>query len=189
MIQEQDEGSKLFNIFAVAMRVLVMALLWVVPAWADLKEDIDRAIIRGTAADTSRTEHEKLFVYRCESIAETIGFSDTPTGRATKFSCDEPAVGIAFYAGPDLGKHPPEKVGQHFKDELAKHGVKSEIFIKHGHEYGSSMGFYINGDSWLSDPVRPSKGVDMIEALAAEAKLILFKKGRIIELPIGPISQ
>lgn len=168
---------------------LMMAVLWIVPAWADLQIDVNRVLLRESAADTSRTDHEKLFVYRCETIAKTIGFSDTPTGRANKYSCDEPAVGIAFYAGSDLGKHPPEKIGQHFKDELAKHGMKSEVFIKHGHEYGSSMGFYINGHSWLSDPVRPSKGVEMIEALAAESKLILFKKGRITELPRGPISQ
>lgn len=168
---------------------LLMVALWAVPVWADLQIDINRILLRESAADTSRTDHEKLFVYRCETIAKTIGFSGTPTGQATKYSCDETAVGIAFYAGSDLGKHPPEKVGQHFKDELAKHGMKSEVFIKHGHEYGSSMGFYINGESWLSDPVRPSKGVEMIEALAAEAKLILLTDGRIKEWPMSPNSQ
>ncbi len=52
-----------------------------------------------------------------------MGFSDTPSGRATQHSCDKPEIGIALYAGKDLGKHPPEKVGQYFKSELAKHKV------------------------------------------------------------------
>lgn len=163
--------------------VLVIAVLWVSPVQADLKLDINRALLREAAPDTSRTDHEKLFVYRCETIEKTIGFSKTPTGQATKYSCEEPAVGIAFYAGADLGKHPPEKVGKHFQDELAKHGMRSEIFIKHDHEYGSSMGFYINGDSWLRLPIDPLEATKKIEALAAEAKLILFTDGRIKELP------
>jgi hypothetical protein len=162
---------------------LMMLVLWTAPAWADLQIDINRILLKESAADTSRTDHEKLFVYRCETIAKTIGFSGTPTGKATKYSCDQPAVGIAFYAGSDLGKHPPEKIGQHFKDELAKHGMKSEFFIKHGHEYGSSMGFYINGESWLSQPIGPLEATKKIKALAAEAKLILLTDGRINKLP------
>lgn len=163
--------------------VLLTALLWPLSVQADLKEDIDRAIIKGNAADTSRTDHEKLFVYRCESIAKAIGFSETASGRATRYSCDHPGVGIAFYAGSDLGKHPPEKIARYFKDELAGHGMISEVFIKPGHEHGSSMAFYINGDSYLSDPVRPSEATKLIEAIAAEAKLILLTKGRIKEWP------
>lgn len=84
--------------------VFLTALLWPLYVQADLKEDIDRAIIKGNAADTSRTDHEKLFVYRCESIAKATGFSETASGRATKYSCDQPGVGIAFYAGSDLGR-------------------------------------------------------------------------------------
>ena len=163
--------------------VLLTALLWPLYVQADLKEDIDRAIIKGNAADTSRTDHEKLFVYRCESIAKAMGFSETASGRATRYSCDRPGVGIALYAGSDLGKHPPEKIAQYFKDELAGHGMISEVFIKPGHAHGSSMAFYINGDSYLSDPVRPSEATRLIEAIAAEAKLILLTKGRIKEWP------
>jgi hypothetical protein len=51
------------------------------------------------------------------------------------------------------------------------------------------MAFYINGESYLSDPARPSEATKLIEAIAAESKLILFKRGRIKELPRGPISQ
>lgn len=163
--------------------VLLIALLWPLSVQADLQIDVNRALLRESASDTSRSDYEKLFTYRCETIANTIGFSDTPTGRATKYSCDEPGVGIAFYAGPDLGKHPPEKIAQYFKDELAGYGMISEVFIKTGHEYGSSMAFYINGDSWLPLPVDPLEGAKQIEALAAEAKLILFTDGRIKKLP------
>ncbi|SEN38615.1 hypothetical protein [Nitrosomonas marina] len=158
---------------------LLIALLWPLSVQADLKEDIDRAIIKGNAADTSRTDHEKLFVYRCESIAKAIGFSETASGRATKYSCDQPGVGIALYAGSDLGDHSPESIGTYFKSELTKYGMNAQVFIQDNGNYGSSMGFYINGDSWLNEPVRPSRGVELIEALAAEAKLILFKRGRI----------
>jgi hypothetical protein len=45
------------------------------------------------------------------------------------------------------------------------------------------MAFYINGDSYLSDPVRPSEATKLIEAIAAEAKLILLTKGRIKDWP------
>lgn len=161
----------------------LMACLVALPAYADLQIDAARAIILAAKADTSLTDHEKLFVYRCETVTKYLGFPDTPTGKATKYSCDVPAIGIAFYAGKDLGKHPPEKIAQYFIDELAKHNLTAQVFIKHDHEYGSSMGFYINGKSWLAMPRRPSEAVKMIESLAAETKLILFTKGRIKEWP------
>jgi hypothetical protein len=169
--------------------VLLTALLWPLSVQADLQTDVNRMLLRESASDTSRSDYEKLFTHRCETIASTIGFSGTPTGRATKYSCDQPGVGIAFYAGSDLGKHPPEKIAQYFKDELAKFGMISEVFIKPSHAHGSSMAFYINGESYLSDPARPSEAAKLIEAIAAESKLILFKRGRIKELPRGPISQ
>ena len=137
----------------------------------------------GLRHDTSRTQHEKLYVYRCESIVNSIGFSDTPTGRATKYSCDAPGVGIALYAGSDLGKHSPEKVGKYFMDALIAEGLQAEVFIKPDHEHGSSMGFYINGASWRDDAVRPSEALKLLEFLAAESKLILYNKGRLKAFP------
>jgi len=157
----------------------LLACLVVSSAYADLKTDVDQLIINKLAEDKTLSNQEKLFDCRCDMIAKYLGFSETPTGRATKYSCDVPAVGIAFYAGKDLGKHPPEKIAKYFKDELAKYNVKAEIFIKHDHEFGSSMGFYINGDSWLSLPIDPLKAVKEIDILATEAKLLLFSKGRI----------
>lgn len=117
--------------------------------------------------------------HRCDVLIKLGGFSKTVTGKATEFSCQKPAIGIALYAGKDLGKHPPEKIAQHFIDELAKHNVKAEVFIKHNHEYGSSMTFYINGDSWLKKAVGALDAVEMIDGLAAEAKLVYFTNGQI----------
>lgn len=150
---------------------------------ADLQVDQDRAILIAAAGDATLTKREKLFTYRCETIAKHIGFDDTPTGKATKHSCDVPEVGIAFFAGSDLGKHPPNKIAQYFKDELAKHQVQSEVFIQDDWQYGSAMGFYINGESWLRDPIRPSQAIKKIEALAAETLLLLHTKGKIKKWP------
>lgn len=138
---------------------------------------------------SERTDYEKLFVYRCETIDETIGFADTPTGKATEYSCRAPNIGIALYAGADLGKHPPEKIAQYFVDEIAKYGVTAETFIKHDHPHGSSMEFYIDGDSWLDDPIRPSQAVEKIEALAAEAKLLLYTAGKIEAWPMDKVKD
>jgi len=161
----------------------LLTCLVVSPAYADLQIDAARAIILAAKADKTLTDHEKLFVYRCKTIAKYLGFPDTPTGKATKYSCDVPAVGIALYAGKDLGKHPPEKIAQYFIDELAKQNIKAKAFIKHDHEYGSSMAFYINGESWLIMPLDPLEAIKKIKSLASETKLILLTKGRIKEWP------
>jgi len=132
---------------------------------------------------SERTDYEKLFVYRCETIEETIGFAETPTGKATEYSCTGPNIGIALYAGKDLGDHSPEKVGQYYIDEIAKFGMTAEVFIKHEHPHGSSMVFYINGESYLREPIDPLSGIDLIEAIAAEAKLLLYTAGKIKVIP------
>ena len=150
---------------------------------ADLQTNEAAAILRAAKHDTSLTDHEKLFVYRCDMIRKYAGFPDTPSGNATKHSCDRPEIGIAFFAGSDLGKHSPEKIANYFKTELAKHRIKAEVFIQDNWEYGSALGFYVNGESWLKNPIPPSQAVEKIEALAAEAILILYTKGRINEWP------
>lgn len=149
----------------------------------DLQTGPSAAILRAVKHDKTRTDHEKLFVYRCEIMDEVLGYEENPTGQATKHSCDHTEVGIALYAGNDLGNHTPEKVAQYLMDELKKHRVNSTVFIKHKHPYGTSMAFYINGSSWLRNPVGPMRGIELIEALAAETKLILLKYGRLKEWP------
>ena len=167
----------------------LLACLVALPSYADLKTDVDQLIINKSAEDKTLTNQEKLFDHRCDMIAKYLGFSDTPTGKATKYSCDVPAVGIAFYAGKDLGKHPPEKITQYIQNELSKHNVKSKAFIKHNHNHGSSVAFYINGESWLTMPLDPLESVKKVEALAAETKLILFTAGRIKTWPKSVKSQ
>lgn len=157
-------------------------------ALADLQSDQDRAILIASKADMTLTKVEKISTHRCEMIEKYLGFADSTMGRAIKHSCDMPEIGISLYAGNDLGEHSPEKVAQYFKGELAKHSMKAEVFIKSDHEYGTSMGFYINGGSWLRTPVDPLKGAELIEAMAAEAILILYTEGRISEWPKGAIQ-
>ncbi|MEW8626272.1 MAG: hypothetical protein AB2551_11010 [Candidatus Thiodiazotropha sp.] len=161
--------------------LLFVASVFAFPALADLDTAINRAILEATKHDTTRSDRDKLFKNRCQTIAKYIGFDDTPSEQARKYSCDVPGIGIALYAGKDLGKHSPEKVGQYFTDKLAEEGLQSQVFVEPEHPYGASMGFYINGSSWLLEPVRPSKGVKEIDALAAEAKLILLTNGRVSE--------
>lgn len=150
---------------------------------ADLRVNEAAAILKASKSEEGLTDHEKLFVYRCDMIRKHLGFPDTPTGLATKHSCENPEIGIAFFAGADLGNHSPEKIGNYFKAELAKYDINAKVFIQHKWPHGSSLGFYINGESWLKEPVRPSQAVNKIEALAAEALLILYTKGRIKKWP------
>ena len=164
-----------------ASLLCVACILYAGVAHAHLDTSMNRAILAATAEDKTRTDKQKLFENRCQTIADKVGFERSVTGAARKFSCDVIGVGITLYAGADLGKHSPENVGQYFVDALAKEGVKAEVFIKHGHEYGSSMAFYINGETWLDDSIDPHSAIERINTLIAEANLILLKRGRIKE--------
>ena len=146
-----------------------LACLMVSPAYAGSSTDEDTYLL--------------FSGYRCEVLIKLGGFSKTVTGKATEFSCQKPSIGIALYAGKDLGGNPPEKIAKYFQHELKKLGVKSEVFIKKNHEYGTSMAFYINGDSWLKEAITPRKAVEMVDGLAAEAKLVYFTNGQIKKWP------
>ena len=74
-------------------------------------------ILRAAKAETTLTDHEKLYVHRCAMINKYVGFSDSPTSQATKHSCDVPEIGIAFFAGDDLGQHSPLKIANYFKSD------------------------------------------------------------------------
>ena len=86
----------------------------------NLQVDEATNILRASKSETSLTDHEKLYVYRCEMIRKYLGFTETPTGLATKYSCDKPEIGIAFFAGDDLGHHSPQKIGEYFKNPLER---------------------------------------------------------------------
>jgi len=163
--------------------LLFLSLVHSGHAMADLKRDEAIALLRSAKAETSLTDKEKLGRYRCDMIRKYLGFKDTLVGQARKYSCDEPAIGIVFYAGDDLGEHSPHKIGEYFKTELAKHRATAKVFIQENWPHGSSMGFYTNGESLLSKAIRPSKAVEDIEFLAAEALLILYTEKRITKWP------
>lgn len=138
-------------------------------------------LLASLALNTHAENKESSLLFsgdRCKHLEQFKGFSNNVTGKATKYSCNNQAVGIALYAGKDLGKHPPEKIAKYFVDQLAERKVSSKVFIKHNHKHGSSMAFYINGDSWLTKAKRPSEAVKMIDNLAAETKLVYLIGGR-----------
>ncbi len=151
----------------------ILCLFHTTTTHADLQSYQDRAILIASKAETNLTKVQKISTHRCEMIKKYLGFSDSIMGRAIKHSCDKAEVAITLYAGKDLGEHSPEKVAQYFKDELLKHHVKAEIFIRKNHPHGTSMGFYVNGGSRLKKPVDPMRGIELLEALAAETILIL----------------
>jgi len=163
----------------VASALCVAAISLAVQA-GDLDAALNKSILDALAHDSSRTGTEKLFDNRCKTIRETVGFEDSIDGKAREYSCDVDGIGITLYAGEDLGKHKPETVAKHFTDYLSnKRGLHAKAFIQRGHPYGTSMAFYINGSSWLFQPVKPMKGIEKLDALAAEAKLILLTDERV----------
>ena len=157
------------------------ALLISIPvaASADLDTEINRAILEATTHDTSRTNEQKLFENRCETIAATVGFEENVTGQARRYSCEVNGIGITLYAGADLGNHLPEKVGKYFGDALAEKNLPAQVFIERDHEHGSSMAFYVDGQSWNERAIDPLSATEQIDALVAETNLILLTRGRI----------
>ncbi|ODS23240.1 hypothetical protein AB835_09795 [Candidatus Endobugula sertula] len=105
-------------------------------------------LIKASKGEINDGNYSDLHFNRCAAIEKYLGFTDDPLGRAIEYSCKGLVIGITLYAGKDLGKHPPEKIAQHFKNELEKHFMTSEVFIKHNHEYGSAMAFFINGETY-----------------------------------------
>ena len=160
--------------------VLSVAAISLAVKAGDLDAALNKSILDALAHDSSRTGTEKLFDNRCKTIRETVGFEDSIDGKAREYSCDVDGIGITLYAGEDLGKHKPETVAKHFTDYLTnKRGLPAKTFIQRGHPHGTSMAFYINGSSWLFQPVNPMKGIEKLDALAAEAKLILLTDERV----------
>ena len=88
--------------------LLLCVLVHSAHVWAGsdyLDERMDRLILKNSKADTSRTDKEKLFKYRCEYIEKYVGFDKSTSGQAIKHSCDKPEIGVTLYAGKDLGEH------------------------------------------------------------------------------------
>ena len=155
-------------------------------SFAHIDTEINRQILTATKSDTSRTDKEKLFTNRCDTIKKYVGFEESISGQAREYSCNYTGVGIALYAGSDLGKHSPESVGQYFIEGLQKRNVNAQFFIKHDHEYGSSMAFFINGTTWQLEPLAVMEAIKDIEFLANETKLILLHEKGVNSWPHAP---
>lgn len=168
-----------------AVQFLVVAVVFLgaqITRAGDLDAAFNRSILDALVDDNSRSDIEKLFDDRCQTIKDTVGFEEGISGQAREYSCDVAGIGVTLYVGEDLGKHDPAAVAKHFTDYLTnKRGIPAKAFIKKKHPYGTSMAFYVNGQSWLLEPVNPLQANEKLEALSAEAKLILFTQKRVAE--------
>lgn len=136
-------------------------------------------LLSASKQDQSMNKHEKLFVHRCATIEKYLGFKKTPIGHAMKYSCTAPVVGVALYAGGDLGDHSPEDIAKYIEASFAKNGMKAKVFIDKKHEHGSSVAMMMGGGSHLYNPVGPLDAIKSIKSFASEAKLIYFKDKKI----------
>lgn len=150
-----------------------------------LRAILDGEVLGAVKHDTSMTNGEKLYVHRCAIIEKHIGFDDTPIGQAMKYSCTAPVVGVAFYVGKDLGNHSPVKVANYIKAEFAKNGMVAEVFIKLGHEHGSSVTYFVEGGREILNPLPPAKAINKLEGFVAEVKLVYFKDKKITPDELG----
>ncbi len=146
---------------------------------ANLQTILNSQIIQAAKHDSSLTRMEKLFERRCEMIEKYLGYRDNPMGHAMKYSCQEPQIGIAFYAGPDLGDYPPARIERVFLDRIGDEGLKAKVFTDLNHKKGSSVIFFINGETYLKDSVNPVKALEQVKYLVAEAKLIFISRHQV----------
>ncbi len=145
----------------------------------DLQALLNAQVTKAAKHDTRLSRMEKLFEKRCEMIEKYLGFKDDPMGKAMEYSCQEPQIGIAFYAGPDLGDYPPSHIERVFLDRIGDEGLKAKVFTDLKHEHGSNVVFFINGETYLKDPVDPVKALEQVKYLVAEAKLIFISRKQV----------
>ncbi len=136
-------------------------------------------LLEASKSDQSISKHDKLFTKRCEVIDKYLPPTSTPIGKAMVYSCTAPAVGVAFYAGKDLGQHSPDKIAKYIEASFAKNGMLAKVFIESEHRHGSSVAMMMNGGSHLYNPMNPLEAIKNIESFAAEAKLIYFTDKKI----------
>ncbi len=143
---------------------MVLASIFVIDsAWADEEK---RAFIN---------EQTGKFYKYCDDIERLKTAPISTLNRARIYSCDKPAdVGVAIYAGKDLGDKPPESVGQWFERLYQAYDIDTKIFIENSDAPQTLLVFYASGTSLLTSPVNTADGVAKAKFLVAEAKLIFF---------------
>lgn len=144
-----------------------------------LKTLLGAQLLQAMGGEITDSDYQKLSFNRCDAIKKHQGFSESPLGEAIHYSCKGLVIGIAFYAGDDLGKHAPEKVAQLFRKKLSEQNMTSDVFVKQNHRHGSVMAFFINGESYHYDWVGPLHALETLEGLSAEARLFFLKNKQI----------
>lgn len=153
----------------------------------ELKDILAALVLRASKAETSISDADKLMARRCEMLTKYVGFKDTPMGKAMKYSCDAPQIGIAFYAGPDLGDYPPEQIERVFLDRIGDRGLKAKVFTDLEHEHGSSVVFFVHGDTYLRNAVDPVEALSEVKNLINETKLIFMAYRLVTKWPDGKV--
>lgn len=144
---------------------------------ATLETIMGAKLLRAAKAEAKLSDHDILIKHRCAMIEKHMSLTSSILDKATEYSCTAPVVGVAFYAGKDLGHHSPQKVSSYILDTFNHHGIEAKIYTKLNHSYGSQVVFLMRGGRYMLNPVDPLKGISSIEGFAAEAKLVALKDG------------
>ena len=111
-------------------------------------------------------------------IAQSVKFASNPARgdnivtRAGDYSAGRNVVGIAISAGADIPKHVSlQQVGERAQQELKKFGVDSEYFVEKNPrpDAGTSIAYFINGDSWSKNPMHYREGISKAKSVATDA--------------------
>ncbi len=111
-------------------------------------------------------------------IAQSVKFASNPARgdnivtRAGDYSAGRNVVGIAISAGADIPKHVSlQQVGERAQQELKKFGVDSEYFVEKNPrpDAGTSIAYFINGDSWSKNPMHYREGINSAKSVATDA--------------------
>ena len=148
-------------------------------AHADLREALAAELLEASKADNSMSKKEKLITQRCTAVKRYLVEDKSALRQALYYSCSAPVVGVAFYAGNDLGQHSPEKIAVYIENMFAENGMRAKVFIKHNHQSGSSVAYMIMGGRRIMNPKDPVSAISRIEGFAADAKLVFFVDGKI----------
>ncbi len=142
-------------------------------------------LLKASERDTTLTLDEKLNVHRCKMVSQYLTLTSSAIDQTIKYSCTAPVVGVAFYAGNDLGHHSPEKIANHIEAEFAKNGVKARVFIQDGHSSGSNISYIVRGGREVMSPKEPYSAIKSIEGFVANMKLVYLADELISTTELG----
>lgn len=95
----------------IARALLLTAASGTYAAQYSFQAQLSAKLLRAARHDTSLSDKEKLTTHRCAMIEKYYMIGSTRAlDQAIKASCRNLMIGVALYAGDDLGKHYPEKL-------------------------------------------------------------------------------